>query len=119
MMLKVFPDDDLGSTAHDRKKEQEKGIHMTPISMMPSISMLALPGRGNVFVLGADTSRVGIGITLMQDGTLGPKVYAGRPWQQVVAKDVGYKEHLGDQGFLELKVALWLGIPGHKGAPNG
>ncbi|RZR88033.1 hypothetical protein BHM03_00015518 [Ensete ventricosum] len=30
MMLKVFPDDDLGSMAHDRKKEQEKGIHMTP-----------------------------------------------------------------------------------------
>ncbi|RWW73417.1 hypothetical protein BHE74_00018712 [Ensete ventricosum] len=30
MMLKVFPDDDLGSTAHNRKKEQEKGIHMTP-----------------------------------------------------------------------------------------
>ncbi|RZR87135.1 hypothetical protein BHM03_00014472 [Ensete ventricosum] len=23
MMLKVFPDDDLGSTAHDRKKEQD------------------------------------------------------------------------------------------------
>ncbi|RRT59681.1 hypothetical protein B296_00030583 [Ensete ventricosum] len=43
MMLKVFPDDDLGSTAHDRKKEQEKGIHMTPTSMMSSISMLALP----------------------------------------------------------------------------
>ncbi|RWW49976.1 hypothetical protein BHE74_00043819 [Ensete ventricosum] len=43
MMLKVFPDDDLGSTAHDRKKEQEKDIHMTPIAMMPFISMLALP----------------------------------------------------------------------------
>ncbi|RRT39923.1 hypothetical protein B296_00033484 [Ensete ventricosum] len=67
MMLKVFLDDDLESTAHDHKKEQEKGIHMTPIAMMPSISMLALPGRGNVFVLGADTSRVGIDITLMQD----------------------------------------------------
>ncbi|RRT82425.1 hypothetical protein B296_00002682 [Ensete ventricosum] len=40
MMLKVFPDDDLGSTAHDRKKEQEKGIHMTSTTMMPSISML-------------------------------------------------------------------------------
>ncbi|RWW66876.1 hypothetical protein BHE74_00025726 [Ensete ventricosum] len=37
MMLKVFPDDDLRSTAHDRKKEQEKGIHMTSIAMMPSI----------------------------------------------------------------------------------
>ncbi|RWV82995.1 hypothetical protein GW17_00055462 [Ensete ventricosum] len=117
MMLKVFPDDDLGSTAHDRKKEQEKGIHMTPIAMMPSISMLALPGRGNVFVLGADTSRPLV--VTPRSGTLGPEVYAGRPWQQVVAKDVGYKEHLGDQGFLELKVALWLGIPGHKGAPNG
>ncbi|RZR84449.1 hypothetical protein BHM03_00011287 [Ensete ventricosum] len=58
MILKVFPNDDLRSTAHDRKKEQEKGIHMTPI---------ALPERGNVFVLGADTSRVGIDITLMQD----------------------------------------------------
>ncbi|RWV85844.1 hypothetical protein GW17_00052326 [Ensete ventricosum] len=68
MMLKVFLDDDLGSTAHDRKKEQEKGTHMTPTTMMPSISMLALPERGNVFVLGADTSRVGIGVTLMQDG---------------------------------------------------
>ncbi|RWW00892.1 hypothetical protein GW17_00036111 [Ensete ventricosum] len=61
MMLKVFLDDDLGSMAHDRKKEQEKGIHMTPTAMMPSISMLALPERGNVFVLGVDTSRVGIG----------------------------------------------------------
>ncbi|RRT65069.1 hypothetical protein B296_00008038 [Ensete ventricosum] len=30
IMLKVFPDDDLRSTAHDRKKEQEKGIQMTP-----------------------------------------------------------------------------------------
>ncbi|RRT70468.1 hypothetical protein B296_00001602 [Ensete ventricosum] len=68
MMLKVFPNDDLGSTAHDRKKEQEKDIHMAPTAVMPSISMLALPERGNVFVLGADTSRVGIGVTLMQDG---------------------------------------------------
>ncbi|RZR81720.1 hypothetical protein BHM03_00008014 [Ensete ventricosum] len=67
MMLKVFPDDDLGSTAYDRKKEQEKGIRMTPTIMMSSISMLALPKRGNVFVLGADTSRVRIGVTLMQD----------------------------------------------------
>ncbi|RRT37710.1 hypothetical protein B296_00004702 [Ensete ventricosum] len=49
MMLKVFPDDDLGSTTHDRKKEQEKGIHMAPTTMMLSISMLALPERGNVF----------------------------------------------------------------------
>ncbi|RRT32059.1 hypothetical protein B296_00042664 [Ensete ventricosum] len=68
MMLKVFPDDDLGSTAHDHKKKQEKGIYMIPTAMMPSISMLALPEHGNVFVLGANTSRVGIGITLMQDG---------------------------------------------------
>ncbi|RZS27836.1 hypothetical protein BHM03_00061362 [Ensete ventricosum] len=68
MMLKVFPDDDLGSTSHGRKKEQEKGIHMTPIAMMPSISILALPEHGNVFVLGADTSRVWISVTLMQDG---------------------------------------------------
>ncbi|RWV92096.1 hypothetical protein BHE74_00035223 [Ensete ventricosum] len=68
MMLKVFPDDDLGSMAHDCKKEQEKGIHMTPTAMMSSISMLALPKRGNGFVLRADTSRVGIGVTLMQDG---------------------------------------------------
>ncbi|RWV91170.1 hypothetical protein BHE74_00033748 [Ensete ventricosum] len=67
VMLKVFPVDDLGSTAHDHKKEQEKGIHMTPIAMMPSISMLALPEHGNVFILGADTSRVGISVTLMQD----------------------------------------------------
>ncbi|RRT59940.1 hypothetical protein B296_00011820 [Ensete ventricosum] len=69
MMLKVFPDDDLRSMAYDRKKEQEKGIHMTPIAMMPSISILTLPERDNVFVLGADTSRVGINITLIQDGT--------------------------------------------------
>ncbi|RZS19290.1 hypothetical protein BHM03_00051668, partial [Ensete ventricosum] len=69
-MLKVFLDDELGSTAHNRKKEQEKGIHMTPTTMMPSISMLALPERGNVFVFGADISRVGIGVTLMQDGRL-------------------------------------------------
>ncbi|RWW79999.1 hypothetical protein BHE74_00011674 [Ensete ventricosum] len=68
MMLKVFHDDDLGSKAHDGKKEQEKGIHLTPIAMMPSISMLALPKRGNVFILRADTSRVGISVTLMQDG---------------------------------------------------
>ncbi|RZR88383.1 hypothetical protein BHM03_00015948 [Ensete ventricosum] len=65
MMLKVFPDDDLGSTAHDRKKEQEKGIHMTSTAMMSSISMLALPKYDNVFVLGVDISRVGIGVTLM------------------------------------------------------
>ncbi|RRT33663.1 hypothetical protein B296_00056429, partial [Ensete ventricosum] len=68
MMLKVFPDDDLGSMAYDRKKEQEKGIRMTPTVMMSSISMLALHERGNVFILGADTSRVGIGVTLIQDG---------------------------------------------------
>ncbi|RRT50920.1 hypothetical protein B296_00018015 [Ensete ventricosum] len=68
MMLKVFHDDDLGSTAYDHKNEQEKGIHMTPIATMPSILMLALPERGNVFILGANTSRVGIRITLMQDG---------------------------------------------------
>ncbi|RZR88921.1 hypothetical protein BHM03_00016560 [Ensete ventricosum] len=68
MMLKVFPNDDLKSMAHDRKKEHEKGIHMTLIAMMPSISMLALPEYDNVFVLGAYTSRVGIDITLMQDG---------------------------------------------------
>ncbi|RRT47995.1 hypothetical protein B296_00013063 [Ensete ventricosum] len=70
MMLKVFPNDDLGSTAHKREKKQEKGIHMTPTTMIPSISMLALPEHGNMFVLGADTSRVGIGVTLMQDGRL-------------------------------------------------
>ncbi|RWV87600.1 hypothetical protein GW17_00050388 [Ensete ventricosum] len=68
MMLKVFPDDDLESMAHDRKKEREKGIHMTPTTMMPFISILALPECGNVFVFGADTSRVRIGVTLMQDG---------------------------------------------------
>ncbi|RWV80592.1 hypothetical protein GW17_00058110, partial [Ensete ventricosum] len=68
MMLKVFPDDNLRSTAHDHKKEQEKDIHMTLTVMMSSISMLALPERGNMFVLRADTSRVGIGVTLMQDG---------------------------------------------------
>ncbi|RRT43419.1 hypothetical protein B296_00022414 [Ensete ventricosum] len=61
MMLKVFPDCDLRSTTHDCKKEHEKDIHMTPTAMMLSISMLASPKRGNVFVLGADTSRVGIG----------------------------------------------------------
>ncbi|RWW68904.1 hypothetical protein BHE74_00023554 [Ensete ventricosum] len=66
MMLKVFPEDDLESTAHNRNKEQEKGIHLTPTTMIPSISMLALPEHGNVFVLGVDISRVGIGVT--QDG---------------------------------------------------
>ncbi|RZS26020.1 hypothetical protein BHM03_00059309 [Ensete ventricosum] len=40
MMLKVFPDDDLGSTTHDCKKEQEKDIHLTPTAMMSSILML-------------------------------------------------------------------------------
>ncbi|RWV93172.1 hypothetical protein GW17_00044394 [Ensete ventricosum] len=68
MMLKVFPYDDLGSTTHDHKEEQEKGIHITPTAMMPSVSMLALPEHDNVFVLGADRSRVGIDVTLMQDG---------------------------------------------------
>ncbi|RWW39482.1 hypothetical protein BHE74_00055192 [Ensete ventricosum] len=68
MMLKVFPDDDLRSTTHNCKKEQEKDIHMTPTTMMPSISMLALPERGNVFVLRVDTSKVGIDVTLIQDG---------------------------------------------------
>ncbi|RRT68180.1 hypothetical protein B296_00016914 [Ensete ventricosum] len=61
MMLKVFPDDNLRSTTHDRKKEQEKGIHITHTAKMPSISMLALPERDSMLVLGADTSRVGIG----------------------------------------------------------
>ncbi|RWW15584.1 hypothetical protein GW17_00020569 [Ensete ventricosum] len=70
MMLKVFPNDDLGSTAHDHKKEQEKDIHVTPTVLMPSILMVALLERGNVFVLGADTSRVGIDVTLMQDGLI-------------------------------------------------
>ncbi|RWV92735.1 hypothetical protein GW17_00044863 [Ensete ventricosum] len=51
MMLKVFPNDDLGSIAHDCKKEQEKDIHMTPTTMMPSISMLALPEYGNVEIV--------------------------------------------------------------------
>ncbi|RRT42214.1 hypothetical protein B296_00051448 [Ensete ventricosum] len=64
---KSLSDDDLRSTAHDRKKEHEKAIHMTPTAMMPSILMLALPERGNVFILGADSSKVGIGVTLMQD----------------------------------------------------
>ncbi|RZR73219.1 hypothetical protein BHM03_00021589 [Ensete ventricosum] len=68
MMLKVFPDDDLRFTAHDHKKEHEKGIHMTLTTMMPSISMLALPECGNMFVLRVDSSRVGIDVTLMQDG---------------------------------------------------
>ncbi|RRT50194.1 hypothetical protein B296_00002494, partial [Ensete ventricosum] len=48
MMLKLFPNDDLRATAHDRKKEQEKGIHMTPTAMMPYVSNLALPQCGNV-----------------------------------------------------------------------
>ncbi|RZS27146.1 hypothetical protein BHM03_00060572 [Ensete ventricosum] len=65
MMLKVFPDDDLRSMAHDHKKEQEKDIHMTPTAMMRSISMLTLPERDNVFVLRADTSGVGISVTLI------------------------------------------------------
>ncbi|RWW42734.1 hypothetical protein BHE74_00051684, partial [Ensete ventricosum] len=68
MMLKIFPDDDLGSTAHDSKKKLEKDIHMTPTAMMPSISMLALPERDNVFVIGADTSRAEISVTIIQDG---------------------------------------------------
>ncbi|RWW65770.1 hypothetical protein BHE74_00026909 [Ensete ventricosum] len=68
MMLKVFPDDDLGSTTRDRKKEQEKDIYMTLTAMITSISMLALPGCDNMFILGANTSRVGISVTLMQDG---------------------------------------------------
>ncbi|RWW44198.1 hypothetical protein BHE74_00050062 [Ensete ventricosum] len=52
MMLKVFPDDDLRSTAHDHKKEYRcYGIHMTPTTIMPSISILALPKCDNVFDL--------------------------------------------------------------------
>ncbi|RWW65232.1 hypothetical protein BHE74_00027472 [Ensete ventricosum] len=67
MKLKVFPDDDLGSMAHNRKKDHEKGIHMTPIAMTPSILVLALPEHGNMFVLGADTSRVGIDVHGMKE----------------------------------------------------
>ncbi|RRT41467.1 hypothetical protein B296_00000671 [Ensete ventricosum] len=92
MMLKDIPNDDLGSTTYDRKKEQEKGIQMTPVAMMPSISMLALSERGNVFVLGADISRVGIGITLMQDGR---KRIAAAPFTGLV-----------DQGFPLLRSAI-------------
>ncbi|RWW60377.1 hypothetical protein BHE74_00032632 [Ensete ventricosum] len=77
MMLEVFLDDDLQSTAHDRKKEQEKGIHTTPITMMPSISVLALPKRGNVFIIRADISRVEIGTILMQDGEQHEEVKMG------------------------------------------
>ncbi|RWW29341.1 hypothetical protein GW17_00006140 [Ensete ventricosum] len=68
MMLEVFLDNDLRSTAHDHKKEQEKGIHTTPIAMMPSTSVLALPEHGNVFIMRADISRVEISTILMQDG---------------------------------------------------
>ncbi|RZR96099.1 hypothetical protein BHM03_00025063 [Ensete ventricosum] len=68
MMLDVFLNDDRQSTTHDCKKEQEKDIHTTPIAMIPSTSMLALPKRGNVFIIGADISGVEINTILMQDG---------------------------------------------------
>ncbi|RRT53502.1 hypothetical protein B296_00002448 [Ensete ventricosum] len=99
MMLKVFPDNDLRSMAHDRMKiespqwqnQSKRGIicrtqrnmNITPltvkkdappwpsgtialITMMPSTPTLAFPDRGQMFVIGA-ASRVGIGVTLMQD----------------------------------------------------
>ncbi|RRT66798.1 hypothetical protein B296_00004514 [Ensete ventricosum] len=77
MMLEVFLDYDLRSIAHDRKKEQEKGIHMTLIAIMPSTLMLVLSERGNMFIIGADISRVEINTILMQDGQQHEEVKMG------------------------------------------
>ncbi|RWW40222.1 hypothetical protein BHE74_00054377 [Ensete ventricosum] len=66
IMLEVFSDEDLRSMAHDRKKEQEKGIYITPTATMPSTSLLALPECDNMSVIGVDISGVRIGTVLMQ-----------------------------------------------------
>ncbi|RWW60779.1 hypothetical protein BHE74_00032198 [Ensete ventricosum] len=98
MMLKVFLDDDLRSTAQDHEKiesyqwqNQSKGriIYRTQQSMniipptmkkdappWPSgtialtTTMSPIPNRGQMFIIEAGTSRVGIGIALMQDDQL-------------------------------------------------
>ncbi|RRT62774.1 hypothetical protein B296_00005385 [Ensete ventricosum] len=119
MMLKVFPDDNLGSTTHDHKKEQEKGIHVTPTAMMSSISMLALPERNNVFVLRVDTSIVGIDTTLMQDGRLliyieaSPTLYEKDTPQLVTCMVPTLVDHtnlqkLKIEGFLEQQSVIIL-----------
>ncbi|RRT60341.1 hypothetical protein B296_00015350 [Ensete ventricosum] len=94
MMLKDFLDDDLRSTDQDREKteplkwrnQNKRRIiwrsqqNIIPLTMKkgapPWLSgtialttmMLLTPNRGQMFMIGADTSRVGIDITLMQDG---------------------------------------------------
>ncbi|RWW13564.1 hypothetical protein GW17_00022706 [Ensete ventricosum] len=95
----VFPDDDLRSTAHDRKKikslqwknrskrviicRTQQNMNITPLTVkkdappwpsgtialtttMPSTPTPTFPDCGQMFLIGAETSRVGI-VTLMQD----------------------------------------------------
>ncbi|RZS24903.1 hypothetical protein BHM03_00058030 [Ensete ventricosum] len=67
---KSLPKYDLKSTAHNRKKEQEEGIHMTPTAMMPSISMLALPEHDNVFIASSQGSDFAEGIEKIARNTM-------------------------------------------------
>ncbi|RRT82911.1 hypothetical protein B296_00006564 [Ensete ventricosum] len=98
MMLKVFLNDDLQPTTQDHEKiesrqwqNQSKGriicktqqsMNIIPLTMKkdaprwPSgtlaltTMMSSTPNRGQMFIIGVDTSRVGISITLMQDDQL-------------------------------------------------
>ncbi|RWW40840.1 hypothetical protein BHE74_00053713 [Ensete ventricosum] len=96
MTLKDLLDDDLRSMAQDRKKfeplqwrnqnkrriirrSQQNTIPLTVKKDAPpwpsgtialTTTMLSPPSRGQMFMIGADTSRVGIDVTLMQDGRL-------------------------------------------------
>ncbi|RWW55127.1 hypothetical protein BHE74_00038291 [Ensete ventricosum] len=96
MMLKDFLDDDLRSTAQDREKikplqwrnqNKRRIIHRSQQNIIPLIvkkdalpwpsgtialttTILSPPSCGKMFMIGADTSRVGVGITLIQDGRL-------------------------------------------------
>ncbi|RZR98688.1 hypothetical protein BHM03_00028093 [Ensete ventricosum] len=103
MMLEVFPDDDLRSTAHDRKKieslqwqnqskrgiicKTQRNMNVAPLTIkkdappwrsgtivlttiLSSTPTLAFPYYGHMFVIGADTSRIGISVILKQDDRL-------------------------------------------------
>ncbi|RRT64939.1 hypothetical protein B296_00013567 [Ensete ventricosum] len=93
MMLKDFLGDDLRSMAQDREKIEplqwgnhnkrriicrtQRSIPLTIKKDAPpwpsgtialTTRMSSTPNRGQMFIIGSNTSRVGIGVTLMQDG---------------------------------------------------
>ncbi|RWW79617.1 hypothetical protein BHE74_00012084 [Ensete ventricosum] len=95
MMLKDFLDDDLRSMAQDREKieplqwrnhSKRRIIYRTQRSIPLTIKkdappwpsgtialttrMSSTPNHGQMFIIGSNTSRVGIGVTLMQDDPL-------------------------------------------------